>query len=280
MKRVCTYCLALMLLAGVIAGSILLPPALSGYLDAQRMGKLFIEEQEDVPVQQPDTVSTAQKFALLDGNLAAGGQDMLPITVLYLEGGAHFDAQTIGNQGIGEILTLRESGFFPTFDTEGDWQVTHTQSRMYIRTDDPSQCVIEWMVGYSSEQGYVLLSIDDESGKIMRYIELTRQPIMQETVEDAFIAKWAGYWGLAVTDFAWEQLLGLIIPPVNPAYIPRALCNILLRDGQGQPVACQIMASASMRVIGVFNWDMLEHDLADDMVSEIIDQAPTPVKAG
>lgn len=139
----------------------ILPPGFSSYKDSKTVGQVNLETLEETNVVLKKQMTILEKISLLSG------QD-INTNGITIKQGKELTEEKAKTACKEETAKLKELGVFEDtdFGVDFDKDYAGSQINFYISTADPSKSVIIWNVIFIHDNKSVIISLDDETGKI------------------------------------------------------------------------------------------------------------------
>lgn len=179
-----------------------LPPGLSAYKDLKTVGQVNLETLEETNVVLKKHMTMLEKINLLQG------QDIDSNGILLKQGKELTEEKAI-KACIEETAKLKELGILgdSDFGIDFDKDYSSTQINFYISTADPSKSVIIWNVIFVKDNNFIIISLDDETSKIIGFVTSYKSVFQAEDGDYEQIIKGLGsYLGLEVTDMELPEV--------------------------------------------------------------------------
>lgn len=190
---------ALVLLGlALIAGCALLPAALAVWQDSRQIGAVNLIDVE------PVSLDTDTK--LIDRlRLTSQSERYCEVRSVEVGTGLRLHETTVFEQAKDQLGALYEAGIL-TIPPDIFRDCSLEGVELAVDVSDPSNSAMFWQLVFYSEDGQIVLLIDDESGLIV-YFELSTLEAEKVAPDDlaACGAAWAGYLGLTVSEDEIEQ---------------------------------------------------------------------------
>ena len=197
MKRQVQYIITAAVVLCFAAGCTLLPLAIFGVQDQELVGRVHTETVEETvsPIRHTMSIVEKLKFYAKSNTYLHDGSEH--ISAIPLEQGARLNQETVWTVCQEELSRLAALGLAPERQRE---MLTNEKrfanSFFYIDTDDPTQNMIAWNLEFADNEGGVLVHLDDETGKILKYMYRFSNDALWKEGLDVVAEKWAEYLGV------------------------------------------------------------------------------------
>ena len=188
MKRVLRYLIVVSVTLAVVCAGILLPSRITGWQDAQIIGKMTVEPMETSTAGYRHQLSIIEKIQLISG-------EQRNTIAIPLDPGREMDAAGAIADCVREIGILENAGVLPELNATDD-MVYVTSVNYYLSTVSPSQYVILWVMSAKIEDVYTAFYLDNETGKILGFTIETYQETPVTMFAEETGAVWGAYLGL------------------------------------------------------------------------------------
>lgn len=160
-KIVVTRVLVFLLCAGVVCGSVFLPPAIAKRSDDSLLGKNQTVEADDLYSFHREEINTLEKLQILE--------EVHFFDAIAVSSGTRMK-QNEAYERIGEEMDLLV--FLPIIPQSEDdeREILMPQAYMFVNLDKNKENLIVWITKfYFSDSGYGVVAMDDETGKILQF---------------------------------------------------------------------------------------------------------------
>lgn len=167
MRRVIKYAGMFLLVAAAAAISVNLPGIIMDRQDSSMLGKIHLEVSEDVLVesQQPGQMLLIQKLRMLGADSYQG-----KVSSIILAQGKNLTAESAAVQCADEIGEMEKYNIIPEEYKHAEWTILpeSIEIQFVISTAEPDQYFIIWFIQAQSDYGDLYITMDDETGRILR----------------------------------------------------------------------------------------------------------------
>lgn len=167
MRRVIKYAGMFLFIVAIAAVSVNLPGIIMDRQDSSMIGKIHLEASEDVQVesQQPGQMLLVQKLRMLGADSYQG-----EVSSIILAQGKNLTAESAAVQCADEIGVMEKYNIIPEEYKNAEWTILpeSIEIQFVISTAEPDQYFIIWFIQAQSGYGDLYVTMDDETGKILR----------------------------------------------------------------------------------------------------------------
>lgn len=175
-----------------------LPSKIAGWQDQQSFGAVHLEKSEDIKVEQNQQMTIAEKLSLFINQENTSNQ-------ISIKQGKYKKEEEIPSICEKELKRLEELGIINSIDVDINSNNPQIQLTFYLSLEDPTKSMIVWNVEFTDGKSYVSINLDDETGKVLYFIEKTDEVIVNTDI-DAFMKGLSQYYGLTVNDYQFKDL--------------------------------------------------------------------------
>lgn len=192
MKTILKYIAMTMFTIGLSYLCFILPPELSSLQDSKTVGHINLETLEETKVELQQQMSMLEKINLLSS------QD-INTNGITIKQGKELTEDKVREVCKDEIQKLKDLGILGPIDINFDKDKMSSIINFYISTADPSKSVIVWNAIFMHDDNYIVISLDDETGKIIGFVTNKADDIYPQggNFED-IIKELGNYLGLEV----------------------------------------------------------------------------------
>jgi hypothetical protein len=230
-----------------------LPPGFSAYKDLKTVGQVNLETLEETNVVLKKQMTMLEKINLLKDQIDSNG--------IILKQGKELTVEKAKKACIEETVKLKELGIMGDSDFEVDFEKDYssTQINFYISIADPSKSVILWNVIFIKDNKSVIISLDDETGKILGLVTSDEYTVFNaddgDGDYDQIIKGLGSYLGLEVSNIERFDAREKYDPIV---YDKNIGLNVSFSDG-GQQLDSTVYMFKTGFSMGIYNYRLFEN---------------------
>lgn len=187
----------------VTSACILVPPALFRIQDREALGRVHTEAAKQSGGQDKHTLTLAEKLEFYDEATSYSYDGYQKISSIPVEQGTRLYRSVIWDVCRAELDKLAELDLIPERVDVSAIEKRYAASYFYLNTMDPSQNMIAWTAEFIGEDFEIMLHIDDETEKILKFLyrRTDGKAGADETIAvqadlEATAEKWAEYLGM------------------------------------------------------------------------------------
>lgn len=155
------YLTMILLIAAVAVCGFVLPSELMKWQDEKRLEHSESREAEEVVLEAGTDLTMIEKLQLMQKST---------VTALEMEQGKHYSHETILEKAEKELQKLEALGLIDLESQEKYWVIFQIQ--FFVDTEDGTKSMILWTLSVTTDNFYLVISMDDETGKILSLYQM------------------------------------------------------------------------------------------------------------
>ncbi len=194
MKSIVKYITMTLVTVEIALICLFIPSEISNWQDRQSFGTIHIESAEGIIVERNQQMTMIERLNLYINLQNASNQ-------IDINQGKYIKVEDIPKVCEKELNELEQLGIINTIDFEMNSTPLRVRPTFFLSTENPTKSMIVWNVEWIVGKHYIILSLDDETGKLLGFMEKTDENIINSDAA-AFIKGISQYYGVTIDDYS------------------------------------------------------------------------------